>query len=63
MPLTWQGWAVLGVFAVLLVVGVVLLPPATRPVPYVIYVGVLSAALVGVCYLKGEPPKWHWGER
>ncbi len=63
LPLTWQGWAVLALFGALLVLGIVLLLPATRPVPYVVYVAVLSAALIGVCYLKGEPPKWHWGER
>ena len=63
LPLTWQGWAVLGLFGVLLVLGNVWLPPAAHAVPFAIYVSVLSAVLVGVCYLKGEPPKWHWGER
>ncbi len=63
LPLTWQGWAVLGLFGVLMVLGNVLLPPTTHPVPFVIYIVALSAALIGVCYLKGEPPKWHWGER
>ncbi len=63
MPLTWQGWTVLGAFAMLLVAGIALFPAATHPVPYAIYIGVLSVTLVGVCYLKGEPPKWRWGQR
>ena len=61
LPLKWQGWAVLVVFGVLLGVGSVVISPATHPVSYMLYVGVLSALLVGTCYAKGEPPKWRWG--
>ena len=28
----------------------------------VAYTSLLSAALVGICLLKGEPPRWHWGD-
>jgi len=24
-------------------------------------VAVLCALLIGVCWLKGEPPRWRWG--
>jgi len=61
LPLKWQGWAVLGVFGVLLGVGSAVISPAAHPVSYVLYVGVLSTLLVGTCYAKGEPPKWRWG--
>jgi hypothetical protein len=27
----------------------------------VLYVAVLCALLIGVCWLKGEPPRWRWG--
>jgi hypothetical protein len=60
-PVTWQGWLVLAAFILLLVVGAYLLPPKEASVGYHIYVAVLSAALVGVCWLKGEPPRWRWG--
>jgi hypothetical protein len=61
--LTWQGWAVLVAFTVLLVLGNLLFPPATKLGAFFGYVGALCAALVGVCYLKGEPPKWRWRGR
>lgn len=61
LPLTWQGWVVLGVFAALLSAGALLLTPGRGPA-FAIYVLVTSAALVLVCYLKGEPPRWRWGK-
>lgn len=60
-PLCWQGWAVLAAFGALLALGSVWLLPTSGPVAYMLYVAVLGAALVGVCYWKGEPPKWRWG--
>lgn len=61
LPITWQGWLVLAAFILLLVAGAYLFPPKKTPVGYLAYVAVLSAALVGVCWLKGEPPRWRWG--
>lgn len=61
IPCTWQGWLVLAVFGVLIVVGVVLFPPTTERNLFVGYVVALSAALVIVCWITGEPPHWHWG--
>jgi hypothetical protein len=63
LPITWQGWLVFAAFVLLLVVGAHLSPPKKALVGYLIYVAVLSAALVGVCWLKGEPPRWRWGGR
>jgi hypothetical protein len=61
LPNSWQGWLVLGAFVVLLVAGSMILPPGTHFVAYLVYVTVLSAALAGVCWLTGEPPRWRWG--
>jgi hypothetical protein len=30
---------------------------------YVAYVSVLTVALIAVCWLTGEPPRWRWGGR
>jgi hypothetical protein len=27
-----------------------------------VYVVALSALLFGICWLKGEPPRWRWGK-
>jgi hypothetical protein len=55
MPSTWQGWLVLAAFVVLVFAGSSLFPPGTELGRY------LYGLLVGVCWLKGEPPHWRWG--
>jgi hypothetical protein len=60
-PITWQGWLIFAGYILLLVVGAYLFPPKKALVGYLIYVAVLSAALISVCWLKGEPPRWRWG--
>ena len=60
-PIAWQGWVVFAAFVLLLVVGAYLFPPKKALAGYLIYVAVVSAALVGVCWFKGEPPRWRWG--
>lgn len=61
VPTAWQGWAVLAVFVGLLVAGALRLLPGAGPAPFIAYTALLSAALVGVCWLKGEPTRWRWG--
>ena len=63
MPTVWQGWAVLAAFVVLLVVGAVTFLPSQRHGAFVAYSALLSLLLVAVCWVKGEPPKWRWGEK
>jgi len=62
-PITWQGWAVLVTFFLLLLAGVFLFPPTRDVVAFVIYTLVLCALLVAICYVKGEPPAWRWGNK
>ena len=61
IPRSWPGWLVLAVFVGLLSVGSFLFPPGTELGPYIAYVAVLCGLLIGVCWLKGEPPRWRWG--
>ena len=66
-PATWQGWVTIFLYMLLLmgifrqvdkhshsdsdtVIGVSL--------PFII----LSIILIGVCYIKGETPRWQWGK-
>ena len=64
-PATWQGWLVLLVYIVLLIVlagrataGEVNTLPVRE---FLLPVVFLTVALIGICYLKGEPPRWQWG--
>jgi hypothetical protein len=62
LPLTWQGWTVLAVWSAVVIVGFrYLLPP--RVAPDLIFVLVMILLLLGICYLKGEPPRWRWGDQ
>jgi hypothetical protein len=60
-PITWQGWVAFIGFLVLLVAGIVLMPPRHSLVGFIAYVVVLVALFTGVCWWKGEPARWRWG--
>jgi hypothetical protein len=61
VPSTWQGWLVLAAFVFLVFVGSFLFPPGKELGRYLVYVAMLCGLLIGVCWLKGEPPRWRWG--
>jgi hypothetical protein len=50
------------VFVALLIIGALVFLPAGGLESYLAYVTVLCGLLVAVCWLKGEPPRWRWGE-
>ena len=66
VPVTWQGWVVVGVYIVL-VVGIARLSPYTTPLlgssfysvllPFII----LTILFVAITLKKGERPHWSWG--
>ncbi|MBL9092432.1 MAG: hypothetical protein JNL96_14490 [Planctomycetaceae bacterium] len=62
LPATWQGWVVMLVWTVAYVGGSVWI--AARSLPwFFLFCGVMVAVLISVCYAKGEPPRWRWGEK
>ncbi len=64
LPITWQGWLVYLLYFVLLLAGGLLM--ATSPIGaglYVIYVMILSALLIFICWKKGEKPEFRWGNK
>jgi drug/metabolite transporter (DMT)-like permease len=61
LPIVWQGWLVFAVFFAMVLAGVFLFPPRQMLAAYLFYIAVLSVALLGVCWFKGEPPRWRWG--
>ena len=62
LPITWQGWLVYAVAAVLLAAGYFIFPPERHIGYFLAYVWIVVLALVGICWLKGEPPRWRWGK-
>jgi hypothetical protein len=63
LPSSWQGWLVIVGYLALLALGCMLFPPASRMAAFVGYVAGLTALLIAICWLKGEPPRWRWGDK
>ena len=63
LPRTWQGWLVYAAFLALIAAGAFMFPPRANMAAYVLYVVALTVALTAICWLKGEPPRWRWGDR
>ena len=61
-PCRWQGWATLAAYLICMVLWAFSIDIESSWGLYIGGVVVLSAALMGVCWLKGEPAKWRWGE-
>jgi hypothetical protein len=61
-PTTWQGWTVMIVWlVVLLIAGLVLMP--AHVAAFLSVTLLMTVLLLLICYAKGEPPAWRWGER
>ena len=61
LPVVWQGWLVFIAFFLLLAAGAVVLIPSRGELVFVGYAVLLVLVLVGICLLKGEPPRWRRG--
>jgi hypothetical protein len=68
-PVTIQGWFVVVVFLAAIAADVVFLIYRTRTgadmgsamVTFYLWLAVLIVALLAVCWLTGERPRWRWG--
>jgi hypothetical protein len=64
LPVTWQGWIVLLVWFAALMAGVTLrFAPHLHPIGFVLFLLLMTTVLMAICYAKGEPPRWRWGDR
>lgn len=61
LPTAWQGWVVYAVALALFIANAIAFPPGRDTAHYVIGMFFIAAALVAVCLVKGEPPRWRWG--
>lgn len=60
-PVTWQGWLVLAVYVAAVIAVSLRVPPDADPVRFALCITLLTLALLVICWLKGEPPRWRWG--
>jgi hypothetical protein len=62
VPSCWQGWAVLLIWSAVFFTAIRLFP---RPhaMARVSFAIAMFGLLLIICYVKGEPPGWRWGNR
>jgi len=61
LPLTWQGWAVYVGWWVAFFGGLRALGLHGLSASHVIFILLMIGLLVSICYWKGQPPRWRWG--
>ena len=65
-PCSWEGWAVtFGYIVLVLLFGLTLdeqSPPKEIAFTFLLPIALLTAALIRICYRKGERPRWRWGK-
>lgn len=61
-PVTWQGWATSTLWLAIVVSARIRFIPGSIGW-FLAVVVAATALLLLVCYLKGEPPSWRWGDK
>jgi hypothetical protein len=60
MPSSWQGWVVLAIWLVIVGVGAPITASHSMWI-FGAFMVVMCAGITAICFAKGEPPKWRWG--
>ena len=63
LPRRWQGWVALAAFSAVLVAAQRFFPPAADPLRFALLAGADALGLIWLCLVKGERPRWRWGDR
>ncbi len=66
-PVSWEGWTVLFCYIVLLIsdfrtIDAVQHSGSDTLINFAPRFIILTVILIAICYWRGEPPKWTWGE-
>jgi hypothetical protein len=60
LPCAWQGWVVMIAWTVLVIVLSPILALHSMP-GFFLFIFGMAGVLIAICWAKGEPPKWRWG--
>jgi len=64
LPVTWQGWAVVLTYLILMIGGAVFLNSYHSIIPfYIVFTLIVTALFVFICWEKGEKPTLRWGKK
>lgn len=62
-PRKWQGWVTLGLYLLMMVIGLTSIDPERQQPLFMGWMIGWTLAFAAVCWLKGEKPGWRWGGR
>ena len=63
-PVTWQGWAILLVYMLLMIVGGLFLTGSPFGIVFFPIYAIFLSLLVGfICWKRGEKPEFRWGNK
>ena len=62
LPLTWQGWTIAIIYAVMIIVGIVIFPLKENKALFICWIVGFTIMLLVICWIKGEPLRWRWGK-
>ena len=62
LPSAWQGWVVFGLFLIFTIGLPFLVNPVHHFALYLVLTIFSVVLFLLVCWLKGEPPQWRWGD-
>jgi hypothetical protein len=60
LAVAWQGWLVMAIWLIVVISGASFLA-GRHWFAYAAFMLLMVVVLIGVCYAKGEPPRWRWG--
>jgi hypothetical protein len=65
-PVSWEGWVIIALYAFAVIKGTWSMPSqhSGSDALFTLAVTVVppTICLLIICYLKGEKPRWRWGE-
>ncbi len=62
LPMAREGWIVLIAWLMIVLAVTPMLAVHRHIISLVVFTLAMAAGLIAVCYLKGEPPRWRWGD-
>ena len=60
-PVAWQGWVVMIVWIAVCTFGAIVLA-GRYWITFAAFLLIMIGVLIGICYAKGEPPRWRRGD-
>lgn len=67
MPVSWEGWVIILVYVLALVSNFITIDNVQHSgsdilINFAPRFIIFSLALIFICYMKGDKPKWTWGK-